>query len=74
MVAFDSGKNSDIVQATCATDHYEAAARAAQELCDAIGGKGQLAVLLADDSSESGVQDGTVLWINPSGLPGGGSG
>ena len=56
VVAFDSGKNSDIVQATCATDHYEAAARAAQELCDAIGGKGQLAVLLADDSSEAGVQ------------------
>lgn len=56
VIAFDSGKYSDILESTIATDNRKAAAKAAKELCDAIGGKGKIALLLADDASENSNQ------------------
>lgn len=62
VVAFDSGVDSDIPQATAATDNAAAAALAADTLAELIGGAGKVAVVAHDQTSRTGVdrRDGFV--------------
>lgn len=56
VVGFDSGVDSDIVIATAATDNTAAAALAADKLAEAIGGKGEIGMVVHDQTSTTGQQ------------------
>jgi ribose transport system substrate-binding protein len=65
VVGFDSGVDSDIPVATAATDNIAAAALAADKMAELIGGEGQVAVLVHDQTSRTGIdrRDGFVNRI-----------
>lgn len=62
VIAFDSGVDSDIPVATAATDNLAAAAMAADKMAELIGGSGQVALVVHDQTSRTGVdrRDGFV--------------
>lgn len=62
VVAFDSGVDSDIPVATAATDNIAAAALAADKMVELIGGSGQVALVVHDQTSRTGIdrRDGFV--------------
>jgi ribose transport system substrate-binding protein len=62
IVGFDSGVDSDIPVATATTDNIAAAALAADKMSELIGGSGQVAVLVHDQTSRTGIdrRDGFV--------------
>jgi ribose transport system substrate-binding protein len=62
VVGFDSGVDSDIPVATATTDNIAAAALAADKMSELIGGSGQVAVLVHDQTSRTGIdrRDGFV--------------
>lgn len=65
IVAFDSGVDSDIPVATAATDNLAAAALAADKMAEMIGGEGQVALVVHDQTSRTGIdrRDGFVNRI-----------
>lgn len=65
VVGFDSGVDSDIPVATASTDNLKAAGAAADKMAEAIGGKGEVAVVVHDQTSATGVgrRDGFVNRI-----------
>ncbi|MDT7659166.1 MAG: ribose transport system substrate-binding protein [Pseudonocardiales bacterium] len=65
VIAFDSGVDSDIPVTTAATDNKAAAAEAAKHLAAAIGGTGQVAMVVHDQTSRSGIdrRDGFIEWM-----------
>lgn len=65
VVAFDSGVDSDVPLTTAATDNYAAAALAAEKMVELIGGEGQIALVVHDQTSVTGVErrDGFVEYI-----------
>jgi ribose transport system substrate-binding protein len=65
VIAFDSGVDSDIPLTTCATDNIAAAALAADKMADLIGNSGEVAVIVHDQTSRTGVdrRDGFVNQI-----------
>ncbi len=62
VVGFDSGVDSDIPVATATTDNIAAAALAADKMAELVGGSGQVAVLVHDQTSRTGIdrRDGFV--------------
>ena len=65
VIAFDSGVESDIPLTTAATDNKAAAAEAAKHLSELIGGKGKVAMVVHDQTSQTGIQrrDGFIEWM-----------
>lgn len=65
VIGFDSGVDSDIPLATAATDNVKAAALAADKMAELIGGKGEVAVIVHDQTSRTGIdrRDGFVNQI-----------
>ncbi len=55
VVGFDSGVDSDIVLTTAATDNIAAAAMAADKMAEFIGNEGQVAVIVHDQTSRTGI-------------------
>ncbi len=55
VIAFDSGVDSDIPLSTAATDNKAAAAEGAKHMCELIGGKGKVGLIVHDQVSTSGV-------------------
>lgn len=55
VVGFDSGVDSDIVLTTAATDNIAAAAMAADKMAEFIGEEGQVAVIVHDQTSRTGI-------------------
>jgi ribose transport system substrate-binding protein len=55
VIAFDSGVDSDIPLTTCRTDSVAAAATAADKMAEAIGGSGEVAVIVHDQTSRTGI-------------------
>lgn len=55
IVAFDSGVESDLPLATCTTDNVKAAGAAADKMAEAIGGKGEIGMLVHDQTSATGI-------------------
>jgi len=55
VIGFDSGVDSDIPVATAATDNLAAAAEAADKMAELIGGSGQVAVIVHDQTSRTGI-------------------
>ncbi len=55
VVGFDSGVDSDIVLTTAATDNVAAAAMAADKMAEFIGEEGQVAVIVHDQTSRTGI-------------------
>lgn len=53
VVAFDSGNAYQGIQCTCKTDSSAAAVEGAAKLCEAIGGSGEVALIVHDSVSES---------------------
>lgn len=62
IVGFDSGVDSDIPVTTVATDNVKAAGEAADKLAEAIGDSGKVAVIVHDQTSQTGItrRDGFV--------------
>lgn len=62
VVGFDSGVDSDIPVATAATNNVAAAAMAADKMAELIGGSGEVAVIVHDQTSRTGIdrRDGFV--------------
>ena len=62
VIAFDSGVDSDIPLTTCTTDNLAAAGLAADKMAEAIGGSGEVAVIVHDQTSRTGIdrRDGFV--------------
>jgi len=62
VIGFDSGVDSDIPLSTAATDNLAAAAVAADKMAELIGGSGQVAVIVHDQTSRTGIdrRDGFV--------------
>jgi ribose transport system substrate-binding protein len=62
VVGFDSGVDSDIPVATAATDNLAAAGFAADKMASLIGNKGEVAVIVHDQTSRTGIdrRDGFV--------------
>jgi ribose transport system substrate-binding protein len=62
VVGFDSGVDSDIPVTTVATDNVKAAGEAADKLAEAIGDSGKVAVIVHDQTSQTGItrRDGFV--------------
>jgi ribose transport system substrate-binding protein len=62
VIAFDSGVDSDIPLTTCRTDSVAAAATAADKMAQAIGGSGEVGVIVHDQTSRTGIdrRDGFV--------------
>lgn len=56
IVAFDSGVDSDLPLTTCSTDNLKAAAAAADKMGEAIGGSGEIGMLVHDQTSQTGTQ------------------
>src|SRR5580658_2067532 len=54
VIAFDSGVDSDIPLTTCRTDSVAAAATAADKMAEAIGGAGEVGVIVHDQPSSTG--------------------
>jgi ribose transport system substrate-binding protein len=65
VIAFDSGVDSDIPLATAATDNKKAAALAADKMAELIGKQGEIALVVHDQTSRTGVdrRDGFVEEI-----------
>jgi ribose transport system substrate-binding protein len=65
VIAFDSGVDSDIPLTTCRTDSIAAAGTAADKMAEAIGGAGEVAVIVHDQTSRTGIdrRDGFVNRI-----------
>jgi len=65
VIGFDSGVDSDIPVTTAATDNIAAAAMAADKMADLIGGEGEVAVIVHDQTSRTGIdrRDGFVNQI-----------
>jgi len=55
VIAFDSGVDSDIPMTTCRTDSVAAAATAADKMAAAIGDAGEVAVIVHDQTSRTGI-------------------
>ncbi len=62
VIGFDSGVDSDIPLTTCATDNIAAAGYAAQMMAKLIGDSGEVAVIVHDQTSRTGIdrRDGFV--------------
>ncbi len=62
IVAFDSGVEGDLPLTTCTTDNVNAAGAAADKLAEAIGGEGEVAAEIHDQTSATGIgrRDGFV--------------
>ncbi|HSN74193.1 MAG TPA: ABC transporter substrate-binding protein [Anaerolineae bacterium] len=62
VIGFDSGVDSDIPLSTATTDNVAAASLAADKMAELIGGSGQVAVLVHDQTSRTGIdrRDGFV--------------
>jgi ribose transport system substrate-binding protein len=65
VVGFDSGVESDIPVSTAATDNIAAAGAAADKMAELIGGEGEVAVIVHDQTSRTGIdrRDGFVKQI-----------
>jgi ribose transport system substrate-binding protein len=65
VIAFDSGVDSEIPVTTCRTDSVAAAATAADKMAEAIGGSGEVGVIVHDQTSRTGIdrRDGFVNRI-----------
>ncbi len=65
VVGFDSGVDSDIPVATAATNNIAAAALAADKMAELIGSSGEVAVIVHDQTSRTGIdrRDGFVNQI-----------
>lgn len=65
IIAFDSGVEGDIPVTTAATDNVKAAGFAADKMADLIGGSGEVALVVHDQTSATGQQrrDGFVNEI-----------
>jgi ribose transport system substrate-binding protein len=63
VIAFDSGVDSDIPLTTCRTDSVAAAATAADKMAEAIGGAGEVGVIVHDQTSSTG-QDRRDGFLN----------
>ncbi|MGC2781535.1 MAG: ABC transporter substrate-binding protein [Bradyrhizobium sp.] len=65
VIAFDSGVDSDIPLTTCTTDNLAAAGLAADKMADMIGDSGDVAVLVHDQTSRTGIdrRDGFLKRI-----------
>ena len=65
VIGFDSGVDSDIPLTTAATDNIAAAAHAADKMAELIGGSGEVAVIVHDQTSRTGIdrRDGFVNRI-----------
>jgi ribose transport system substrate-binding protein len=65
VVGFDSGVDSDIPVTTAATDNLAAAGAAADKMAELIGGEGEIAVIVHDQTSRTGIdrRDGFVNRI-----------
>jgi ribose transport system substrate-binding protein len=65
VIAFDSGVDSDIPLTTCTTDNVAAAGLAADKMADMIGDSGDVAVLVHDQTSRTGIdrRDGFLKRI-----------
>jgi ribose transport system substrate-binding protein len=65
VVGFDSGVDSDIPVTTAATDNVAAAALAADKMVELMGGSGEVAVIVHDQTSRTGIdrRDGFVNQI-----------
>jgi ribose transport system substrate-binding protein len=55
VIGFDSGVDSDIPLTTCATDNIAAAGFAAKKMAEFIGDKGEVAVIVHDQTSRTGI-------------------
>jgi ribose transport system substrate-binding protein len=55
VIAFDSGVDSDIPLTTCTTDNLAAAGLAADKMAEAIGDAGEVAVVVHDQTSRTGI-------------------
>ena len=55
VVGFDSGVDSDIPVTTAATDNIAAAGHAADKMAELIGGEGEVAVIVHDQTSRTGI-------------------
>ena len=55
VIAFDSGVDSDIPLTTCTTDNLAAAGLAADKMAEAIGDSGDVAVIVHDQTSRTGI-------------------
>lgn len=62
IVAFDSGVEGDLPLTTCTTDNINAAGAAADKMAEAIGGEGEVAAEIHDQTSATGIgrRDGFV--------------
>lgn len=62
VVGFDSGVDSDVPVATAATDNVAAAGAAADKMAQLIGGSGEVAAVVHDQTSRTGIdrRDGFV--------------
>lgn len=65
VIAFDSGVESDVPLTTAATDNKAAAAEAAKHMSELLGGKGKVAMVVHDQTSQTGIQrrDGFIEWM-----------
>src|SRR3954465_3667492 len=65
VIAFDSGVDSDVPLTTAATDNKAAAAEAAKHMAELVGNKGKVAMVVHDQTSQTGVQrrDGFIDWM-----------
>jgi len=59
VVGFDSGVDSDIPVATAATDNVAAAGFAAKKMAQLIGDSGEVATIIHDQTSRTGIDRGT---------------
>jgi len=55
VIGFDSGVDSDIPVTTAATDNRAAAALAADKMAELIGGSGEVALIVHDQTSRTGI-------------------
>ncbi len=55
VIGFDSGVDSDIPVTTAATDNLAAAGMAADKMAELIGGSGEVAVIVHDQTSRTGI-------------------
>jgi ribose transport system substrate-binding protein len=55
VIGFDSGVDSDIPVATASTDNIAAAGMAADKMAELIGGEGEVAVIVHDQTSRTGI-------------------
>jgi ribose transport system substrate-binding protein len=63
VIAFDSGVDSDIPLTTAATDNIAAAALAADKMAELIGGEGDVALVVHDQTSRTGI-DRRHVFVN----------